>query len=344
MSNILIQEKWTADKQIDVLSKVLPSHLTFNQRMKENNLLPLQPSKLEILQINLGYVCNLECAHCHVDASPRRKESTPKEILEKCLEVIDASPDIHTVDLTGGAPEMNPHFTWLIEALSSRNVEVIVRSNLTILVEGKFKTYPEFLAKHKVTVVSSLPCYTEENTDAQRGNGVFNKSILALQKLNELGYGTNPELKLHLVYNPGGASIAPNQTALEADYKRELKQNSNIDFDQLYTITNLPISRFLEYLSESDKLEKYMHLLSTSFNPEAAKNVMCTNTLSVDWNGNLYDCDFNQILKLPVNVKNSRNIMDFDINELSSRKIVFNNHCLGCTAGEGSSCQGAIVQ
>ncbi len=344
MSNILIQDKWTADKQIDVLSSVLPAAQNFQTKMSHHGLLPLQPSALEILQINLGYLCNLECAHCHVDASPRRKETTPKDILEKCLAIIDHTPSIHTVDLTGGAPEMNPHFIWLIEALSTRNIEVIVRSNLTILVEGKFKTYPEFLAKHKVTIISSLPCYTEENTDAQRGDGVFNKSIRALQKLNELGYGKSPDLKLHLVYNPGGASIAPNQMRLEQDYKRELKDNSNISFNQLYTITNLPISRFLEFLSESGKLNDYMTLLSDSFNPEAAKNVMCTNTLSVDWNGNLYDCDFNQILRLPVQVKHSRNIMDFDLEELSKRKIVFNNHCLGCTAGEGSSCQGAIVQ
>ena len=266
MNNILTLDKWTVDRQIDVLSHALPAASNFAQKMTESNLFPLQPKTLEILQINLGYLCNLECAHCHVDASPRRKETTPQDILEKCLEVIDQTPSIHTVDLTGGAPEMNPHFQWLIEALSKRNVEVIVRSNLTILVEGKFKTYPEFLAQHKVTIVSSLPCYTEENTDAQRGDGVFNKSIKALQKLNSLGYGIDPELKLHLVYNPVGASVAPSQSKLEADYKRELKQNSNIEFDQLYTITNLPISRFLEYLSENDKLTSYMMLLSDKFN------------------------------------------------------------------------------
>ena len=238
---------------------------------------------------------------------------------------------------------MNTDFLCLIETISQRNIEIIVRSNLTILVEGKFKVYPEFLAKHKVTIVSSLPCYTEENTDAQRGDGVFVKSIKALEKLNSLGYGTNPELKLHLVYNPVGASVAPNQAILQADYKRELKKNNNLDFNDLYTITNLPISRFLEYLSQSDQLDDYMVLLSDKFNAEAAKNVMCTNTLSVDWNGNLYDCDFNQILKLPVAVKKSRNIMNFDLEELSSRNIVYNNHCFGCTAGEGSSCQGALI-
>ena len=343
MANILTQRKWTPAKQIDVLTNSIASEKNFTKKMADHNLLPLKTKQLEILQINLGYLCNLECAHCHVDASPRRKETTPKDILQKCIDVIDANPSIHTVDLTGGAPEMNPDFLWLIETLSQRNIEIIVRSNLTILVEGKFKVYPEFLAKHKVTIVSSLPCYTEENTDAQRGDGVFVKSIKALEKLNSLGYGTNPELKLHLVYNPVGASVAPNQAILQADYKRELKKNNNLDFNDLYTITNLPISRFLEYLSQSDQLDDYMVLLSDKFNAEAAKNVMCTNTLSVDWNGNLYDCDFNQILKLPVAVKKSRNIMNFDLEELSSRNIVYNNHCFGCTAGEGSSCQGALI-
>jgi radical SAM/Cys-rich protein len=343
MATILTQDKWTSDKQIDVLTQSLPFEKGFIKTMSNYNAFPIKPKTLEILQINLGYLCNLECTHCHVDASPRRKEITPTEILEKCLQVIDDTPSIHTVDLTGGAPEMNPHFKWLIEELTKRNVEILVRSNLTILVEGKFKSYPEFLAKHKVTIVSSLPCYTEQNTDAQRGDGVFNKSIKALQILNGHGYGTDPALKLHLVYNPGGASIAPSQEKLKLDYQRELKDNYNIVFNDLYTITNLPISRFLEYLSNEGKLDDYMVLLANSFNPLAADKVMCTNTLSVDYNGNLYDCDFNQILKLPVAVKNAKNIMDFDIDELNSRNVVVNNHCFGCTAGEGSSCQGALT-
>lgn len=343
MASILTQEKWTPEKQIETLTTSIDFDKGFIKTMSNYNSFPLKPKTLEILQINLGYLCNLECTHCHVDASPRRKEITPTDILEKCLQVIDENPSIHTVDLTGGAPEMNPHFQWLIEELTKRNVEVLVRSNLTILVEGKFKTYPEFLAKHKVTIVSSLPCYTEQNTDAQRGDGVFNKSVQALQVLNGYGYGTDPELKLHLVYNPGGASIAPSQEKLKLDYQRELKANFDIVFNDLYTITNLPISRFLEYLSNEGKLDDYMVLLANSFNPAAADKVMCTNTLSVDYNGNLYDCDFNQILKLPVAVKDSKNIMDFDIDELSKRNVVVNNHCFGCTAGEGSSCQGALT-
>lgn len=330
-------------EQIELLNTSAKTGTPFASKMKEVDLFPLKPKQLEILQINVGYMCNMECTHCHVDASPRRKEITPKDILQKCLDVLDANPSITTVDLTGGAPEMNPNFQWLIEELSKRNVETIVRSNLTILVEGKFKTYPEFLAKHKVTIISSLPCYTEENTDAQRGDGTFNRSVKALQILNELGYGRQEDLQLHLVYNPGGAFIAPSQAKLEDDYKRELSERFNIDFHNLYTITNLPVSRFLEYLHNEGRLNEYVELLANSFNPFAAKDVMCTNTLSVDWNGNLFDCDFNQILKLPVAVKKSRNIMDFDAEELSKRNIVFNQHCFGCTAGEGSSCQGALI-
>ena len=312
MINTVMQPRLSLKSQIDILNKSAQEGTSFVDKMKSINAFPLKTKNLEILQINVGYMCNMECTHCHVDSSPRRKEITPKHILQKCLDVIDATPSIKTVDLTGGAPEMNPDFKWLIEELAKRNVETIVRSNLTILVEGKFKTYPEFMAKHKVTIVSSLPCYTEENTDAQRGDGTFNRSIQALKILNELGYGRQKDLPLHLVYNPGGASIAPSQAKLEADYKRELGDRFNIEFHNLYTITNLPVSRFLEYLEANGKTASYIELLANSFNPYAATEVMCTNTLSVDWNGNLFDCDFNQILKLPVAVKNSRNIMDFD--------------------------------
>jgi radical SAM/Cys-rich protein len=337
-----MNKKLSTLEQNRVLSD-LGQNNSFTNKLSDIGLFPLKPTTLEILQINLGYLCNLECNHCHVDASPRRKEITSRDILKKCLEVIDNIKSIHTVDLTGGAPEMNPDFLWLLAELQQRNVEVIVRSNLTILVEGKFKSYPKKLAKHGVTIVSSLPCYTAENVDAQRGDGVFTKSIKALQILNELGYGIKTELKLHLVFNPGGASIAPNQDILKQDYKRILKKDFNIDFHDLFAITNLPISRFLEHLLEKNRLNDYMTLLANSFNPSAAESVMCRNTLSVDYNGNLYDCDFNQILKLSLAVKNSKNIMDFDHDELQNRNIILNQHCFGCTAGEGSSCQGAIT-
>lgn len=341
MSNTL-QKKMTIADQNKALTQ-LGKENSFASALKGIDLYPLKPTDLEILQINLGYLCNLECTHCHVDASPRRKEITTKDVLNKCLEVIDTLKTIHTVDLTGGAPEMNPDFEWLLEELGKRDVEVLVRSNLTILVEGKFKSYPELLTKHKVTIVSSLPCYTEENVDAQRGDGVFTKSIKALQILNSLGYGTNPELKLHLVYNPGGASIAPNQDKLHKDYTIELKEKYNIVFNDLFTITNLPISRFLEYLISENKLNTYMDVLANSFNPTAAQNVMCRNTLSVDYDGNIYDCDFNQILKLQIATEKSKNIMDFNYEDVKNRHIIVNQHCFGCTAGEGSSCQGALT-
>ena len=340
--NKVLTAKLSPSEQLKVLGKAHEDRPSFAQKMEEVGLFPLTPKKLEILQINVGYMCNQQCVHCHVDASPYRKEITPKEVLEACLKVIDGT-QVNTVDLTGGAPEMNPHFEWLLEELSKRNVEIIVRSNLTILVEGKFKSYPELFKKYGVTVISSLPCYTAENTDKQRGDGVFNKSIQALKRLNELGYGKESDLKLHLVFNPGGPSVAPNQQKLEADYKTRLMEDFGISFHNLYTITNLPIARYLEYLLNVDRYEDYMMLLANSFNPSAASEVMCRNTLSVDWNGDLFDCDFNQMLKLPVAVKSSENIMNFDAKELNSRKIVLNNHCFGCTAGEGSSCQGALT-
>jgi radical SAM/Cys-rich protein len=340
MNNTLT--KLTPHQQLEVLSTWQSGEKAFAKKLNENGISALKPKSLEILQINLGYMCNQQCTHCHVDASPYRKEIMPKDVLEACLKVLDTQ-NIKTVDLTGGAPEMNPHFEWFVEEVSKRNVEVIVRSNLTILVEGKFKSYPELFKKHKVTVVSSLPCYTEGNVDKQRGDGVFNKSIKALNILNDLGYGREEGLNLYLVYNPGGPSVAPDQSALEGDYKKELKENFDIDFNSLYTITNLPIARFLEFLLLEDKFEGYMQLLYDKFNSDAAKDVMCTNTLSVDWNGDLYDCDFNQMLKLPVNSNGSRNIKDFDPKALQNREIVLNNHCYGCTAGSGSSCQGAIT-
>jgi radical SAM/Cys-rich protein len=341
--NNTLQKRLSANAQIELLNQSAATGTSFIQKMKEVGAFPLKPRSLEILQINVGYMCNMECSHCHVDSSPRRKEITPRHILEKCLEVIDSNPTIKTVDLTGGAPEMNPDFQWLIQELAKRDLETIVRSNLTILVEGKFKTYPAFLAENKVTIISSLPCYTEENTDAQRGDGTFNRSIQALKILNELGYGKTTELPLHLVYNPGGPFVAPNQAKLQADYKRELGDRFGIEFHNLYTITNLPISRYMEFLEGKGKLNSYIEVLANSFNPSTTNAVMCTNTLSVDWNGNLFDCDFNQILKLPVAVRKSRNIMDFDAEELANRTLVFNQHCFGCTAGEGSSCQGALT-
>ena len=248
-----------------------------------------------------------------------------------------------TVDLTGGASEMNPNFRWFIEEIRKTEVEeLIVRSNLTILLTKKHQGLPEFFKKHKVRVVSSLPFYLPDKTDRQRGEGVFNKSITALQQLNELGYGINNSLVLDLVYNPSGAFLPADQAGLERDFKRELKSHYNIDFNSLLTITNLPISRFLEFLVRTDNYEEYMETLVNAFNPLTMSGLMCTNTLSISWDGYLYDCDFNQMLSIHLETK-SNHISNIDLDEIMGRSIKVNNHCYGCTAGAGSSCQGTLA-
>lgn len=332
-----------AKNQIDLLSKGIEGVVSFSEHLSETNTPILQPNGLEIMQVNLGYMCNLTCEHCHVDAGPDRKEIMTKETLLACLDAVKSS-GVHTVDLTGGAPEMHPDFLWLIDELSKLNVKTIVRSNLTILVSNeKYKKYPEAFKKNKVVVIASLPCYTKENTDKQRGDGTFSKSIEALIKLNEIGYGKESSgLELDLVFNPGGPGLPPDQKQLEQDYKKELLDEFGILFNSLFTITNLPISRFLDSLLAANRYEEYMLKLSNAFNPHSIEGLMCKNTLSVDWEGNLYDCDFNQMLELKVS-SNTQNIRSFNAELLAKRNIVINNHCLGCTAGAGSSCQGALV-
>lgn len=316
----------------------------FKDKIAESGKFPLKPKKLEILQINLGYMCNQVCSHCHVDAGPDRKEIMTVETMKQCLEVIK-NTGAHTLDLTGGAPEMNPDFRWFVEEASKAGIkDFIVRSNLTIILANKkYHDLPEFFKKHNVHVVSSLPFYKREKTDKQRGSGVFDKSIKALQMLNEVGYaqeGTG--LKLDLVYNPSGAFLPTNQAAMEHDFKVALKEDFNIDFDNLFSITNLPISRFLEYLIASDNYEDYMYALVDAYNPAAVENVMCTNTISISWDGWLYDCDFNQMLDLKVDSK-VKHISDYNEDLLNDRKIVISQHCYGCTAGAGSSCQGSVA-
>lgn len=330
------------ENQLKILSET--NHIpSFSKKLNEIGLYPLSPKKLEILQVNIGYMCNQVCEHCHVDAGPDRKEIMTTKTMLDCLNAIDKS-EIKVVDITGGAPEMHPDFCWFIEELHKRKVEIIVRSNLTIIVSNKkYDSFPEFFKKNNVKIIASLPCYTAENTDKQRGSGVFESSIKAMKLLNEVGYGKeNTDLELNLVYNPGGPSISPNQKALEKDYKTQLKTNFGIEFNQLYTITNLPISRFLDYLLIIGKYDEYMTKLVNSFNAKAAQNVMCRNTISVGYDGTLYDCDFNQMLGLQLTGKIS-NISSFDKNQIKERSIVLNNHCYGCTAGDGSSCQGALV-
>ena len=317
---------------------------TFKKRLEALNQFPLQPKPMEILQLNLGYMCNQVCAHCHVDAGPDRKEMMSWETLEKCLEII-RSTAVHTVDLTGGAPEMHPHFRRFVQEANQFGIkDFIVRSNLTILrANKKYSDLPHFFKNHNIHIVSSLPFYKKDKTDRQRGDGVFSKSIEALKELNAVGYGQpNSGLQLDLVYNPSGAFLPGDQALLEKEYKKALKTDFDIDFNQLFTITNMPISRYLDYLIASENYEDYMETLVEAFNPLAVKNVMCTNTLSVRWDGFLYDCDFNQMLDLKVDHQ-IQHLDDFDALSIQNRKICIAQHCYGCTAGAGSSCQGSVT-
>ena len=334
-------------RQMEILSEGIFANgelPTFANKIKETNQFPLRPKKLEILQINLGYMCNQVCSHCHVDAGPDRKEIMTLETMNECLEVIKKT-EAHTLDLTGGAPEMNPNFRWFVEEASKAGIkDFIVRSNLTIIrANKKYHDLPLFFKKHNVHVVSSMPHWTRGKTDKQRGDGVFDKSIKALQELNAVGYGLEGSgLKLDLVYNPSGAFLPGDQMALENDFKKALKSDFNIDFHSLFAITNLPISRFLDYLIASENYEDYMYNLVEAYNPAAVENVMCTNTLSVSWDGWLYDCDFNQMLNLKVASK-VKHISDYNEDLLQDRNIIINQHCYGCTAGSGSSCQGVVA-
>ena len=336
-----------ASNQLEKLSKGIFSNgelPTFAKKIKQSNQFPLRPTKIEILQINVGYMCNQVCEHCHVDAGPDRKEIMTKETMNQCLEVI-RNTKAHTLDLTGGAPEMNPNFRWFVEeARKAGAKEIIVRSNLTILrANKKYYDLPEFFKEHNIHVISSMPHWTRGKTDKQRGEGVFDQSIKALQELNAVGYGMpNSQLKLDLVYNPSGAFLPGDQKSMEKDFKKALLEDFGIHFHNLLAITNLPISRFLDYLIASDNYEDYMYQLVDAFNPSAVQNVMCRNTISVSWDGFLYDCDFNQMLELKVNSK-VQHISDYNEDLLNDRDIIISQHCYGCTAGAGSSCQGAVT-
>jgi radical SAM/Cys-rich protein len=317
----------------------------FSDKLKQQNLFPLSSNNLEIFQINVGKMCNQVCKHCHVDAGPDRQEIMTRETMHLCLNAI-AKSGVHTVDLTGGAPEMNPDFRWFVEELTKLNKNIIVRCNLTIIVANKkYNDLPEFFKKHNIEVVSSLPYFTATKTDSQRGDGVFEKSIQALTMLNEVGYGKEgSRLKLNLVYNPAGAFLPSDQMALEKEFKEKLKNLYNIDFNSLYSITNLPVSRFLEYLVRSGNYENYMEKLVNAYNPIAAENVMCRNTISISWDGFIYDCDFNQMLEMKIDTENKfQHLSNFDIESINKRNIRINQHCYGCTAGYGSSCSGNVI-
>jgi radical SAM/Cys-rich protein len=320
-----------------------PNSRSFSETLADHQL-TLKRGKTEILQLNLGKLCNLTCIHCHVNAGPKRKEIITRETIDRILQW-QAGTDIEIVDLTGGAPEMVPDFRYLVERLCEfPHVKTIIdRCNLTILLEAGYEWLADFLFAHRLKIVASMPCYAPENVNAQRGDGVFDASIRALQVLNRLGYGRNDELILDLVYNPNGAFLPPDQTELEADYKRELKQNFDIDFHHLYTITNMPIARFASWLRHNGKLESYMQLLIDAFNPASVAGLMCRNTLSVGWRGEVYDCDFNQQLGMAAGNRNPIFLWDIDYAQLENTPIAVGNHCFGCTAGSGSSCSGALT-
>ena len=347
--NILKHKSLTAQKhelsetsrQLDLIDQ--SGLVRFENNLGASGLFPLMPLELDTFQINLGKMCNQVCNHCHVDAGPDRKEIMTLETMEQCLDALDRT-NCSTVDLTGGAPEMNPNFRWFVEQLTAKGKEIIVRCNLTIIVANKkYNDLPEFFKKHKVQVISSLPCYTADNTDSQRGNGVFEQSIQALKMLNKVGYGTNDsELILNLVFNPSGPDLPGDQMKLEQDYKRVLKSDFDIEFNNLFTITNLPISRYLQYLVASNNYEAYMDKLVNAYNPLAAEAVMCRNSISVGWDGFLFDCDFNQMLDLKVAVQ-GKHITKFNLEEIQNREVIVNQHCYGCTAGAGSSCGGATT-
>lgn len=320
--------------------------VSFAQKLEETDLFPLKPLQIETMQINMGKMCNQVCKHCHVDAGPDRKEIMNRDIMEQCLAVIEKN-QIKSVDLTGGAPEMNPEFRWLVSSIRkiSSEINIIVRCNLTIILANpKYHDLPGFFKTNQIEVISSLPYFSAAKTDSQRGDGVFEKSIKALRMLNEIGYGMkNCGLVLNLVYNPSGAFLPAAQAGLESEFKKKLESNFGVSFNSLFTITNIPISRFLEYLIRSGNYEGYMEKLIDSYNPAAAANVMCRTTISVGWDGYLYDCDFNQMLDLKVETPQSQHISDWNQRTLKNRNIVVNQHCFGCTAGAGSSCGGATA-
>ena len=319
------------------------SHRPFHESLRSHGLSPLRALDVETIQINLGKMCNQTCAHCHVDAGPDRKEKMTWETMRDCLSAIESSR-ARTVDLTGGAPELHPHFREFVEAIRSLGCHVMDRCNLTILLVKRFEDLPDFFAAHQIEVVASLPCYLEENCDRQRGSGVYAESIEAIRRLNAVGYGHEKSgLRLNLVYNPVGPSLPPNQSQLEADYRRELMQRHGIVFNQLYALANVPISRFLESLLRDGRYDAYMRKLIDAYNPHAAEAVMCRGLISVGWDGRLYDCDFNQMLELELTEGQPRTIRDFHQDLLAGRVIQTGLHCYACTAGAGSSCGGAIA-
>ena len=312
--------------------------------LKNTDFPAIQRSRLETIQVNLGYKCNQSCLHCHVNAGPNRTEEMTRDTVEQILSFIKIQ-NIKTLDVTGGAPELNEHFKYLVNSAHSIGVHIIDRCNLTILNEPGHEGLAEFLAEHNVEIVASLPCYLEANVDAQRGNGVYQSSIIALKKLNDLGYGKEQtDLQLNLMYNPAGPSLPPGQQQLEKDYKTELFNREGIFFNTLYSLANMPIKRFGSTLVSKNLFEEYMNLLKSAHQKQNLKTLMCTSLISVDWKGYIFDCDFNQMLDLPLkfNKKSRLHLSDLIDEDINNNPIVIADHCYGCTAGQGSSCGGAL--
>lgn len=327
----------TPAEQIKILEQS-PGNGTFYAKIEK----PLIAQRVHILQLNVGKKCNLSCKHCHVEAGPDRKELMSREILEKCLEVVAEYP-IETIDITGGSPEMNPELPWFMEQVAALDRRLMVRSNLVILLESEYKHFMDLYVKYHVEVVASLPAYSKELVDRQRGPGAYGRVIQAMRMLNEKGYGQpDSGLALHLVHNPVGAYLPGSQKALESEYRHRLYRDHGVVFNHLFSLTNCPIGRYLEFLIRSENYDDYMRTLINAFNLNAVKNVMCRTTVSVGWNGTLYDCDFNQMLEMPVNHGALDHVSKFDMEQLMGRQIMIGNHCFSCTAGAGSSCQGAL--
>ncbi|MCK5542744.1 MAG: arsenosugar biosynthesis radical SAM protein ArsS [Desulfobacterales bacterium] len=321
---------------------ILPIKVPFQNKLDENQV-KVSRTSLTTLQINMGKLCNQACTHCHVEAGRDRKEIMTAEVVERILFLLGENPEIKIVDITGGAPEMCPSFKALVKGCRNLGKEIIDRCNLTVLFEKDQETTPQFLVENNVRIIASLPCYLEENVDTQRGKGAHKKSIQALKMLNRMGYGkAGTGLILNLVYNPLGAFLPPDQKTLEEAYKTRLKEDLDIEFNQLFTITNMPIKRFARLLEINNELSSYMKTLSDNFNKNAAVNVMCKDLISIGWDGQIYDCDFNQMLEIPVNGK-KRTIFDIQNFNETFGCIAFSNHCYGCTAGAGSSCTGALA-
>jgi radical SAM/Cys-rich protein len=326
------------EKQLEILGNTA---ISFSEKLKQSRQYPIKTTSIDILQMNISRKCNLACKHCHVEAGPDREEMMSREIFSKCLDILKVST-ISTLDITGGAPEMNPHLDWFINKASKPDIRLIVRTNLVILKEEKYQKFIDIYTNNRVEICASLPHFSKEQSDRQRGCGSFAGAIEIIKQLNEKGYGIEGSgLVLGLVHNPVGAYLPGNQEALEHEYKTRLYEAYGIQFNTLFCITNMPLGRYLEYLLRTDNFDDYMVELANAYNTTATENVMCKNTLSVSWDGTLYNCDFNQMLCLPAKIGQKDNIMDFSPGDFKDRDIVVHNHCFGCAAGSGSSCQGA---